>query len=116
VSPATIRTVLRLVALAGVPGVIVSAIRDSTGGALTFGLITAASATALILVTAASTPPAAGPQGVDEGLAATVEARVAALVEAGADEEAVRALVGDAVALGRSAGGVAPRGGGPAGA
>jgi hypothetical protein len=39
---------------------------------------------------------------VDEELGARVEEQVSGLVAAGADERAVRALVGDAVRLGRT--------------
>jgi hypothetical protein len=53
-------------------------------------------------VTAAVRSSAARPLDDTEQLGAGVEAQINALVEAGADEAAVRALVGDAVRLGRS--------------
>jgi hypothetical protein len=86
------------VCVGGIAGMIISSIADNTDAALTFGLLTAAAATALILVSAVT---ARGPAD-QEVAAAALEARIAALVEAGADERAVRALVGDAIDLGRA--------------
>jgi hypothetical membrane protein len=98
VSPRAVRWAVVVVCVGGIAGMIVSSIADNTNAAMTFGLITAAAATSLILVSAVTSP---GPAD-DELLAAAVEDRVQALVEGGADEREVRALVGDAVALGRS--------------
>ena len=98
-SPRAVRLAVVVVCAGGIAGMIVSSIADSTGAAMTFGLITAAAATSLILVTAVSGRP---PVVDDEPLAAEVEERIGALVEAGADERAVRALVGRAVDLGRA--------------
>src|SRR5436190_6924274 len=96
-SPATVRRGLVGVCIAGIAGMIVTSIADSAGGALTFGLLTAAAALGMILVTAVTNGGRAG--GEELGLA--LEDRVAALVEAGADERAVRRLVRDAGRLGR---------------
>ena len=63
--------------------------------AITFGSITAVAALGLILVTAATSAPTADDVGE------AVEARIARLVAAGADEQEVRRLVGDAVRLGQ---------------
>ena len=82
----------------GIVGMIVSSIADNTDAALTFGLITAAAVTSLILVTAV----AARPPGDHEQIAAELETRIADLVAAGADERAVRALVRQAIELGRA--------------
>ena len=81
-------------------------ILDSTGGAITFGLVTAVAAISLVLVTSVSPPGALAPKGADtsladERVAADLEQRVQMLVDAGADEEQVRLLVGRAVELGR---------------
>ena len=55
------------------------------------------------VATTAITP--ARPLGTyDEAVATSVESRVQSLVDAGADETLVRALVRDAVTLGRTAG------------
>lgn len=93
--PAVLKVVLRLVAAAGIPGIIVGSIAENDAVAITFGSITAVAALGLILVTAATTAPTADAAGE------SVEARVARLVAAGADEREVRALVGDAVRLGQ---------------
>lgn len=89
------------VCLTGIAGMIVTSIADSTGGALTFGLITAAAVLGLILVTAV-TAGAERETGPDEALAEELERRIRGLVERGADEDDVRATVSDAVRLGRS--------------
>lgn len=95
----TVRRLLVAVCVLGIPGMIVTSIADSTGGALTFGLMTAAAVCALILITSVTAPPAAGDllaEAADE----RVEAEVAALVARGADEDAVRRVVRAAVRLG----------------
>ena len=98
-SPVVIRRVLVAVCAAGIAGMIVTSIVDSPGGALTFGLLTAVAAFGMIVVTAVTNGGRA--RSVEE-LGEALEDRVAALVEAGADERQVRALVRDAVHLGTS--------------
>ncbi|MCC6224938.1 MAG: hypothetical protein IT195_00850 [Microthrixaceae bacterium] len=98
-----IRRLVLAVFVAGILGMIVGSVADSNGAALTFGLLTAASAVSLMLVTAVtsertSEPPAS----FDEATAAQIEARITSIVQAGADEADVRDLVRDAVRLGRS--------------
>ena len=93
--PPVLKVVLRLVAAAGIPGIIAGSIAENDAVAITFGSITAVAALGLILVTAATSSPAAD----DVGQA--LEARIARLVAAGADEQEVRGLVGDAVRLGQ---------------
>ena len=87
------------VCVAGIAGMIATSVADSVEGALAFGLLTAVAVLGLILVTAVTTPRglAAGEEEAGE----RVEAQVRALVAAGADEGAVRRLVGEAVGLGR---------------
>ena len=97
-SPRTVRAVVLVVCAGGIAGMIATSIADNGAGALTFGLITAVAALGLILVTSVTAP---GVTLDDDELAERVEARVADLVEAGADEAAVRRLVGDAVRFGR---------------
>ncbi len=107
-SPRIVRRVVLVVFVAGIGGMIGGSIADNNGIALTFGLVTAAAALALVLITSVS--PAGALDGsldaeraeADERLASDVEARIDALVDAGADETAVRRLVGRAVELGRS--------------
>jgi hypothetical protein len=101
-SPRWIRRIVLVVFVAGIAGMIVSSIAERTGAAMTFGLVTAAAAVGLILVTSVAPPGALGPSAVDDDAAAAVEAQVAALVSDGADEGEVRRLVRRAVRLGRS--------------
>ena len=98
-SPRAVRGVLIGVCVAGIAGMIATSIADAPGGALTFGLLTAAAAVGMILVTAVTTGGSA--RGDDE-LAAELEERVEALVAAGAEETAVRDVVSRAIRLGRS--------------
>ena len=108
-SATTMRWLALAIFVTSIAGMIVSSIGDSNGAAVTFGLIAACAAVALISVTAATTgrlapddgyrSPSGGP-GDDEA-AAELETRITALVEAGADEAAVRSLVGQAIRFGR---------------
>ncbi len=78
---------------------IASAVAGSTGAALTLGLVTAAAVLCSIVATTV-TGTRAGP--LRQGDPARVEAMVRRLVDGGADEAAVRALVAEAQRLGRS--------------
>jgi hypothetical protein len=98
-SPRVVRRVVIAVCVAGIAGMIVSSIADNTGAALTAGLVTAIAVLCLIVATAVT---GAQGVGVTDLLADDVEERVESLVANGADEVAVRALVGAAVKLGRS--------------
>ena len=89
-----IKALLRVVATAGIPGIIAGSIAENDAVAITFGAITVVAAIALIFVTAATGTPG------DDAIGSAVEDRIRLLVEAGADEVAVRELVRDAVALG----------------
>ena len=100
-SAAVVRRIAIGVCAAGIAGMIVSNIAGSDGWPIVFGLLTAASAGALILVTSVTTGPVVAASEV-ETLGPRVEERAAALVAAGADEVEVRALVADAVRLGRA--------------
>jgi hypothetical protein len=103
VSPALARRVAIVVCATGIAGMIVTNIAGSAGGPVAFGLVVAAGAGALMLVTTLTTGPVVSP-GEADVLGARVEERVSALVAAGADEVEVRALVSDAVRLGRARG------------
>ena len=83
---------------AGIAGMIVGSVADNNAVALTFGLVTAAAVLCLIVATAVSPTPR-----FDDDRAARVEELVGRLVAAGAPEEQVRNLVGEAVKLGREA-------------
>ncbi|MFM8862839.1 MAG: hypothetical protein ACKOIA_10370 [Acidimicrobiia bacterium] len=105
IDPRLVRRIVLVVFVLGIAGMIVGSIRSSNGAAMTFGLITAVAALALVLVSSVSPPPSSVPDSpvIDERLAADVEDRIGALVADGADEDAVRRLVGRAVELGRGA-------------
>jgi hypothetical protein len=95
---------------------IATSVADSVDGALAFGLLTAVAVLGLILVTAVTTPRAGSPDADPdlEALGERVETEVQLLVRDGADEEALRRLVGDAVRLGQGrAGGAGQRSGNP---
>lgn len=96
----TVRGLAAAVCVAGIAGMIVSAVAASTGAALTFGLMTAI---AVLCSIVATTVTASRPGPVRQGDPALVDALVRRLVEAGADEDDVRALVAQAKRLGRSA-------------
>lgn len=99
-----VRRVVVAVCVLGVAGMIVASVADNTGAALTLGLLTTAAVVCLVVATAVSRP-AGGDGGAlrpDEGQAVLVEDLVARLVAAGAEEQEVRALVREAVRLGRS--------------
>ena len=106
ISPRLVRWVVQVVFVLGIAGMIVGSIADNNGTAITFGLITAIAALGLVLVTSVSPPGSLSKKGVephevDEELAADLETRIDALVADGADEDAVRKLVGRAVEMGR---------------
>lgn len=105
--PRAIRRIVIVVFVLGIGGMIAGSILDNNGFAITFGLITAIAALALVLVTQVSPPGSlakpgeAAPLVVDEQLAADLETRIETLVASGADETQVRKLVGRAIELGR---------------
>ena len=99
-SPTTARRLAVVVCVAGIAGMIATSVADSVEGALVFGLLTAVAVLGLILVTAVTTPRGAAGPGEEEA-GQRVETGVQALVTAGAEEGAVRRLVGDAIRLGR---------------
>ena len=106
-SPRLVRRVVLVVFVLGIAGMIVGSIADNNGTAITFGLITAVAALGLVLVTSVSPPGSLAKSGSpamtpdDEKVAADLETRIDDLVASGADEDAVRKLVGRAVELGR---------------
>ncbi len=100
-----VRGMAAAVCVAGIAGMIVSAVAGSTGAALTLGLMTATAVLCSIVATAVTS---ARPGPVRRGDPAQVDALVRRLVEAGADEDDVRALVAQAKRLGRRPGTAAP--------
>ncbi len=94
------------ICVVGIAGMIIGSIADNNNGVVvTFGLITAVSIIVLMAVATTARGLEARQSAaaeVDEALAEEIEAKVQALVTAGADEASVRDLVGKAVRLGRS--------------
>lgn len=99
----------------GIPGMIVASVNDNVGAVVTFGLLTVPFVFVLLAVTAVTTgrlaPTATSGRGgsdsssgaaLDEAEAEALEARVQALVAAGADEAEVRELVRSALRMARS--------------
>ena len=86
--------------LGGIPAIIVSSIRgNNEGWVLTFGMITAVAALILIAVSSVTTNKRI--DAFNEVLAERVEQRVQGLVQSGANEDDVRALVRDSIDLAR---------------
>jgi hypothetical protein len=97
----TISTLRRLVALIcalSIAGMIVMSIKSNVGGAMTSGIVGAIAMLCLITGNAIHLGTNGG--GAQEALGAELEARVADLVGAGADEEAARAVIGKAIRFG----------------
>ena len=103
-SPAVVRGTALVLCATGIVGMIVTSIADSIDGALTFGLLGATGAMALLVV-GALVPAVEAATSADEERAAAVEAGVRRLVAAGADEDEVRATVRAAVEMGRRSAG-----------
>jgi hypothetical protein len=93
------------ICVVGIAGMIIGSIADNNNGVVvTFGLITAVSIIVLMAVATTARSLEAKQTAaaeVDEALAEEIEARVQALVAAGADEVSVRDLVGKATRLHR---------------
>jgi len=110
--PRTIRRIVVAVCICGIAGMIISSILSSTGGAITFGLLTAVAVVTLIVLTTAVGSEAyrteanvmASPMITDEAAAENLERQITTLVSEGVDEDRLRDLVRDAIRLGRSAG------------
>jgi hypothetical protein len=102
VTARTVRRIVVLLCVAGVAGLIVTSILDAQAAAVTIGLLTAAAVLCLIVATAVTQAPLPHARpAFDEEQAERVEALVADLITAGADEAALRCLVREAVHLGR---------------
>ena len=113
ISLRAVRGVTLVICVAGIAGMIVTSIGGHNGAAITFGLITAVAIVCSMVSTAVAAETAhrltgrGGLDGIDQalpvdGLAEIVESQVQAMVSAGVEEDAVRALVGESVRLGRT--------------
>lgn len=86
--------------LAGIPAIIVSSIRgNNEGWVLTFGMITAVAALILIAVSAVTSNRRI--DAFNDVLAEQIEQRVQQLVQAGANEDDIRALIRESINLAR---------------
>jgi uncharacterized membrane protein YeaQ/YmgE (transglycosylase-associated protein family) len=108
-SPAAVRFVrgaLGIVVVGAVAGMIACAATKHLGGVVALGLVSSAAVAGLMLQTwLVGSGGERRPASADaETRARAVEARVGVLVAAGANEADVRALAGEAVALGRATG------------
>ena len=108
-----IRVTVLVVCGVGIVGMIVASATKHNGAAITFGLITAVAIVCSMVATAVAAETAhrlSGREGLDgidqtlpvDGLAEIVENQVQAMVSAGVEEDALRALVGESVRLGRT--------------
>jgi predicted dehydrogenase len=96
-----LRLLVAVVGAGGIVGMIIGSIADNNNGVVvTSGLIAAVAAIVLITANAVAGDRVYG--SVDEIQAEKIEAEVRALVEAGANEGALRDLVRRAVRLGRT--------------
>jgi hypothetical protein len=95
-TPRAVRLSVIVVCVGGIAGMIAASVADNNAIALTFGLISAAAVACLIVATAVTNPAMAR----DDADAERVEAMIRDLVDAGADETAVRVLVREVVHLG----------------
>ena len=95
-----LRIAVAVVDVAAIVTMIVGSVAGNNNGVVvTGGMAAAVASLVLIGVTAIALPEMSH---VDDVLAERVEQRVASLVEAGADEPALRDLVRDAMAFGRT--------------
>ena len=100
-APRLLRRIVLVIFVGGIAGMVVGSIVDNNGVAITFGVVTAIAATWLLLSTALLDGQPSG--HFDEQQAERVERAIHDLVDGGADEPSVRALVREAVRLGRTA-------------
>ena len=114
-SPRTVRRLVLVVFIGGIAGMILGSILDNNGVAITFGLVTAAAALGLILVTSVVDPEAFRKPGGDpitsvtaadpgpdaEAAGALIEEQVELLITHGAAEAEVRELVRRSITFGR---------------
>lgn len=97
-SARAVRRIVLAVCVVGIAGMIAGSVADDNDVALAFGLLTAAAVACLMVATAVG----GGTGGtLDDAQARRVEGLVEDLVAGGADEARLRALVAEAVRLGR---------------
>jgi len=99
-APSTVRGVALVLCVTGIIGMIVTSIVDRIDAALTFGFVGAVGALSLLLV-GILVPAIEAATSHNEERAVEVEAGIQRLVDAGANEDDLRATVRTAVELGR---------------
>ena len=103
-APGTVRGMALLLCATGIVGMIVTSIADKVDAAIAFGFLGATGALALLLVGVLA-PAVEAASAWDEEQAAAVEDGVRRLVDAGANEDEVRATIRAAILLGRRSAG-----------
>ena len=103
-APSTGRGMALGLCAGGIIGMIVTSIVDQIDAALTFGFVGAVGALSLLLV-GILVPAVEAATSLDEKRAVEVEAGIQRLVDAGANEDDLRATVRTAVELGRRSAG-----------
>ena len=101
-SARAVRRIVLVVCVAGIAGMIASSIADNNGAAMTFGIVTAVAVLCLMVATSVTGGGRVPVPAEAEARGERVEAMVRELIDAGADEQRVRSLVGEAVRLGRA--------------
>jgi hypothetical protein len=94
----TLRRLVTFICALSIAGMIVMSIKDNIGGAMTSGIVGAIAMLCLITGNAIHLGTNGG--GAQEALGAELEARLAELVAAGADEDAARSAIGKAIRFG----------------
>ena len=103
-APSTVRGMALVLCATGIIGMIVTSIVDQIDAALTFGFVGAVGALSLLLI-GILVPAVEAATSLDEKRAVEVEAGIQRLVDAGANENDIRATVRTAVELGRRSAG-----------
>jgi hypothetical protein len=111
-----IRWAVIAVCVGGIVGMIVTSATDHNGAAITFGIVTAMAILCQMVATTVQNELRGAPKAPlfdtrpadPDAEGAELEERIAALVDAGGDEQAVRELVRRAVRLGRGSSGATP--------
>ena len=94
-----LRIVVIVVCVTAIAGMVAGSVANNDGLAITSGLVAGVAVVVLMAATFGAREAGAAP--VDEERAAALEAQIQALIDRGADETALRSLVGEAVRLGR---------------
>jgi len=103
-TPGTVRAMALLLCATAIVGMIITSIADNVDAAIAFGFVGATGALTLLLV-GVLVPAVEAASSWNEEQAAAVEHGIEHLVDAGANEDDIRATVRSAIALGRRSAG-----------